>query len=195
MAKKKSSARQIRGIKKEHALWVAIIILTALLVSTIWYILKAPSVSKIVSSTNSRPLTQAEEQRSQDVVNEIEERRYRYPVIDVKENRVYIPEARMYVPLSEDSRDLRYEMWGETIWLSLSITVGRQTGNEDASCDKVVIFTPSPEKWARGYAAAGTVTSKDGSTRYILRHPACKNFYGDEFSQKLADVIKQVQYY
>lgn len=195
MAKKKSISKQIRGIKKEHVLWIVIIILTALLTSTILYIVKMPgSASKSMSSTTSRSITQPEEQHAQDAINEIEERRYRYPVIDVKENRVYIPEAHIYMPLNEDSRDLRYETWGETIWLSLSITVGRQTGDEDASCDKVVIFTPSPER-AQGYIAAGTITSKDGGARYIFRHPACKNLYGDEVTQKLADVIRQVQYY
>jgi hypothetical protein len=190
---KKLLSKQTPRIKKEHILWVVIILLATLLASTTWYIVKTSNASKTVSSSTSKPRTQAEEERAQDMVNEIEERRYRYPVIDVKESRVYIPEARLYVPLSEDSRDLRYEMWGETIWFSVSIAVGRQTGNADASCDKVVIFTPTPDR-AQGYTLAGTITAKDGSTRYIFKHPTCR-LYSDEFSQRLVDVIKQAHYY
>lgn len=193
MAKTNSVKKQKIRLKKEYILWAVIIILAALLMSTIWYITKTPSVSKGVSSNISTSHTQAEDRWGQDMVNEVEERRYRYPVIDVKENRVYVPEAHLYVPLSENSRDLRYEMWGETIWFSDSIAVGRQTGDSDVSCDKVVILTPSPER-AAGYIEAATIKAKDGSTRYIFKHPHCQ-LYSDEFSQRLADVIKQVQYY
>jgi hypothetical protein len=193
MMKKHIFKKQIRGIKKERILWAAIIILAALLASSIWYIIKTSNTSKSSLPAPQRSLTQAEQERGQALVNDIEQRRYRYPVIDVKENRVYIPEARMYLPLNESSRDIRYQVLGDTIWLSTAMAVGRQTGNEDASCDRVVIVTDSENK-AGGYIAEGTIKSNDGSTRFVFRHPACE-IYGDESSKRLADVIKEVQYY
>jgi hypothetical protein len=194
MTKKHIFKKQIRSIKKERILWVAIIILAALLASSIWYIIKTSS-SDTSSSTNlNRPtMTKAQEEHLQAFVNDIEQRRYRYPVIDVKENRVYIPEAHMYLPLNESSRDIRYQVLGDTIWLSTAMAVGRQTGNEDASCDRVVIVTDSENK-AGGYIAAGTIKSSDGSTRFVFRHPACE-IYGDESSKRLADVVMETQYY
>jgi hypothetical protein len=193
MMKKHIFKKQIRSIKKERILWAAIIILAALLASSIWYIIKTSNTSKSSLSAPQRSLTQAEQERGQTFVNDIEQRRYRYPVIDVKENRVYIPEARMYLPLNESSRDIRYQVLGDTIWLSTAMAVGRQTGNEDASCDRVVIVTDSENK-AGGYIAEGTIKSNDGSTRFVFRHPACE-IYGDVLSKRLADVTKEVQYY
>jgi hypothetical protein len=193
MMKKHIFKKQIRSIKKERILWAAIIILAALLASSIWYIIKTSNTSKSSLPAPQRSLTQAEQERGQTFVNDIEQRRYRYPVIDVKENRVYIPEARMYLPLNESSRDIRYQVLGDTIWLSTAMAVGRQTGNEDASCDRVVIVTDSENK-AGGYIAEGTIKSNDGSTRFVFRHPACE-IYGDVLSKRLADVTKEVQYY
>lgn len=194
MTKKLPLKKQIHRIKKESILWTVIIVLGALLISSSWYIIKT-SNNSMGSSTSSihPPIMQAEKDHMQAFVNDTEQRRYRYPVIDVKENRVYFPEARIYVPLSENSRDIRYQGGEKTLWLSTSMAVGRQTGDSDASCDRVVLLTQS-ENDSQGYIAAGTITANDGSTRYIFRHPACP-IYGDDLSKNLADVIKEAQYY
>lgn len=193
MAKKHILKKYIHGIKKEGVLYAVIIILAVLLASAMFYIVRTSSINESSLSNLVSYHAKAEEERMQASVNEIEERRYRYPVIDVKENRVYIPEVRMYVPLTENSRDLRYQIWGDTVWLSVSIAVGRQTGNADASCDRVVLLTAS-EKKGQGYIATGTIKASDGSARYVFRHPAC-DIYSDSFSKDLADVAKQIQYY
>jgi hypothetical protein len=73
------------------------------------------------------------------------------------------------------------------------MAVGRQTGNDDASCDKMVVIVPSEDR-GRGYIPEGTIKASDGSTRYIFRHPTCK-IYGDEFSKRLAEVAKQIKTY
>jgi hypothetical protein len=185
--------KHMRYIRKEGILYAAIIILVILLALTTLYAVRTSSVNKSVLSNLASYSAKTKEERIQASVNEIEERRYRYPVIDIKENRVYIPEVHMYVPLTENSRDLRYEVWSDTVWLSASIAVGRQTGNQDASCDKVVLLTES-EKKGQGYIAVGTIKASDGRVRYIFRHPAC-DIYSDSFSKDLADVAKQIQYY
>lgn len=193
MTKKHILKKRIRGVRKERVLYAVIIILAILLALTIFYIVRTSSINSSSISNLARYPTKAEQERIQAAVNEIEERRYRYPVIDVKENRVYIPELRIYVPLTESSRDLRYQVWGDTVWLSVSIAVGRQTGNKDASCDRVVLLTES-EKKGQGYIAAGTIKANDGSARYIFRHPEC-DIYSDSFSKDLADVANQIRYY
>lgn len=43
------------------------------------------------------------------LINTLEEKRYKEPVVDITENRVYIPEARVYLPLNNTTRDLRYD--------------------------------------------------------------------------------------
>jgi len=195
MTKKHIFKKQIRSIKKERILWAAIIILAALLASSIWYIIKTSSNDTSSSTNLNRPttVTKAQEEHMQAFVNDIEQRRYRYPVIDVKENRVYIPEAHMYLPLNESSRDIRYQVLTDRIWLSTAMAVGRQTGDADASCDRVVIVADSENK-AGGYIAAGTIKSNDGGIRFVFRHPACE-IYGDESSKRLADVVMGAQYY
>jgi len=195
MAKKKSNRKQIIGIKRESILWLIITVLVALLILTAWHAVNSSNAIKSLSSTFSEHLAQEKEERMQGFVNDVEERRYRYPVIDVKEERVYIPEFHLYVPLSENSREIRYQPISDnTIWLSYSIAVGRQTGNEDAPCDRVVILTSAKER-AQGYIEAGAIRTKDGTPFYIFKQPTKCKLYGDEFRDRLADVVKQAQYY
>jgi hypothetical protein len=184
-----------RTTKKERVLWIAIIILSALLFSSIWYILKSSNASMTASSNPAQrtAVSESDKARMQAFVNDIEQRRYRYPVIDVKEDRVYIPEVRMYLPLNESSRDIRYQARGETLWLSTAMAVGRQTGDADASCDRVVLLTQSAND-GQNYIAEGSIKTNDGSLRYIFRHPACQ-IYGEAISKSLADVVKEAHYY
>ncbi len=163
-------------------LWVIIILLVIAQSLTLLYIAKQ-HMTKAQTAQNSK----------YDFVNSMEERRYRLPVIDIKEDRAYIPEARIYVPLNGNSRDIRYQYLGETLWLSTAIAVGRQIDQDVASCDKVVLVTPV-KRADPNYTLASTINAKDGSPRYIFKHNACK-IYGETLSQSLADVAKEIQYY
>jgi len=179
MAKKtkKSSQNPIHIL-----LWGIVILLTITQSLTLGYIAKQHTAT-----------TEKTQDSKNDFVNSMEERRYRLPVIDIKEDRAYIPEARIYVPLNGNSRDIRYQYLGETLWLSTAIAVGRQIDQDVASCDKVVLVTPV-KRADPNYTLAGTINAKDGSPRYIFKHNACK-IYGEALSQSLADVAKEIQYY
>jgi hypothetical protein len=189
----KSLKTKISSIKKEDALWMIVIMLIIALVLMAWTTVRTLNEHAAELSKLSLANESSKEKEMQQFVNKVEERRYRYPVVDIKENRMYIPETRMYVPLNDDSRDLRYQTLGDTIWLSTSMAVGRQTGNDDASCDRVVLIVPSEDR-GKGYTPEGIIKASDGSTRYIFRHPACK-IYGDEFSKRLAEVAKLIKTY
>jgi len=134
-----------------------------------------------------------------------EEDRYKYPVIDVSENRVYIPEARIYLPLNDTSRNLRYDyakhgadFKSRTLYISDSSVVGRQTDERYASCDKVVMLTPRTDAQPVLSSVVGTIVpSKDG-LRDIYMHPSesCgdKEWYAN-MSQKLVEVVKEAKSY
>lgn len=163
--------------------WLAIGVLALLLSVSVLYNFKI----------SSQPQS-AESKDMQAFVNDMEQRRYRYPVIDVKEERVYLPESRMYLPLNEWTRDLRYQVIGKKVWLSSAIAVGRQTGDADASCDRVVILSDTDQPNDGGYIEAGTIRTPDGSTLYISRHDTCQ-IYSDILSKNLAEVAQKIQYY
>jgi hypothetical protein len=85
-----------------------------------WYVIK---LWNIESENDKRHLAE--------LINKSEQRRYESPIINVSENRVYIPEVRVYLPLNEVTRSLRYEYSTTPISTSLHLstvsTVGAQT--------------------------------------------------------------------
>ena len=97
MIRKKSTKKRLLISKRDLILWSVILILAVLQTLSILYIMQQREYAKSDSNFQMRTL-----------LKEAEEERYKYPVIDVAENRVYIPEVRIYLPLNEVSRDIRY---------------------------------------------------------------------------------------
>src|SRR5690606_12807709 len=128
-------------------------------------------------------------------INSTEEKRYSHPIIDVTENRVYIPEARIYLPLNETTRHLRYEYNDSfddaRLYLSMRGVVGHQRETESPFCDKMISFSKE-KKEASGFVSE-IKTTKDGF-RYIYRHPKCEIYYGT-VDDDLANAAKEIKNY
>jgi hypothetical protein len=174
--------------KSHIILWLALFILIVLQVTFVLYIAKLQG-----------SVSQLSKDRLSDLINKSEESRYKYPVIDVTENRVYIPEARIYIPLNETSRNIRYDYFNlkghEAVYFSMSSIVGRQTDQDDPSCDKVVSLTkPGQTQAGSLYSSAGTITPTQDGLSTIYVHADCK-MYSDGTKANLVDAIKLVKQY
>ena len=126
MTKKQNLKKQATGIKKERIImWVVISILIIAQAISAWYLVRLWNHG---SESSKRDFSA--------YINKSEEERYNHPIIDVAEGRVYIPEARIYLPLNEITRNLRYDYFkplqGNTsLRLSTSSIVGAQIEKDD----------------------------------------------------------------
>lgn len=169
-------------------LWAMVILFSGAQIVSLWYIINRHNDNSETSS-----------QRIYTLVNESEQKRYKYPVIDISENRVYIPEAKIYLPLTDTTRELRYDYFSlknhEAVYFSVNSTVGRQAQDESPTCDKIVSLTKSeaPHASATDSPVATIPATKDGLTD-IRVHADCKIYFGD-VKMELLEAVKQLRNY
>ncbi|HMI09147.1 MAG TPA: hypothetical protein VK497_01975 [Candidatus Saccharimonadales bacterium] len=119
------------------------------------------------------------------------------PIISVSENRVYIPEFRIFIPLTDISRKLQYSTspnFKANLYLSTTDVVGNQKSNDDPSCDKMVqISTSKDVHTAEKYISEITPT-KDG-LRYIYQNNRKCSIYPAGANDKLVELAQSIQQY
>lgn len=177
---------------KSYMVWVVILLLIVTQIYLIWHVTNLSNTVRQTKDDVRLMVSNAKESAPNDFVNLVEERRYRYPVIDVKENKLIIPEARLELPLTEASRDLRYQYMNDRLWLSTAMAVGRQTASDSPSCDRVVIITNGDVDTA--YDSVGKIKTSKNEERTIYKHKPCE-IYGEELASEIADVARQLRYY
>jgi hypothetical protein len=190
MTKKQNLKKQVGGVKKERiALWAIIFTLIVLQAISAWYLMNLRS-----------DVVQTSERNLYTLINNSEEGRYKYPVIDITEGRVYIPEARVYLPLNDTTRDLRYDYFAvqdyKSLRLSTSAIVGSQHERDHHSCDKVIILSLSKEPTNTAYYDAGEIQPTRDGLRYLSVHnkDTCSIYYGS-VQEDLAQAAKSITRY
>lgn len=190
MVKKQNIKKQTSYHKKERiVLWAVILALIILQGISGWYLIKLWNYESQSSERNFRTL-----------INTSEDERYKFPVIDVTENRVYIPEARIYLPLNDTIRNLRYDYFSTqnfvSLRLSTSSTVGSQIEKDHHACDKVVILSQSKEPTNTEYKDAGEVEMTKDGLRYLSVHnkDTCSIYY-DDVQENLLQAAKLIAQY
>ncbi|MNQ66403.1 hypothetical protein D3C85_808950 [compost metagenome] len=176
MIKKQNLKKQTIGIKNERIiLWVVISILVVLQTISAWYLV---GLLNRESESSKRDFSA--------YINKSEEERYKHPIVDVTERRVYIPEASVYLPLNEVTRDLRYDYFKPphgniSLRLSTSSIVGEQIEKDDHTCDKIIMISPSKDPAMTTYSPAGEIQPTKDSLRYISVHrkDTCSTYYGN----------------
>lgn len=179
--------------KREYALWVIIPVLCILQTLSIWWIVK------LQESISHNP-----DLSMRFLLKDAEENRYKQPIIDVAANRIYIPEARIYLPLNEVSRDMRYDFKHRStsresgvLYMSVSSVVGRQTGSQYESCDKMVTLAPAHTSQVVKSNKVGTIqsTKDDLSDIYAHSTESCWGGWYDDLRDSLVDVVKEAKNY
>lgn len=177
MTKRQTLKKQTNSIKKERIiLWVVISILVVLQAISAWYLVKLQNHE---AESSKRDFSA--------YINKSEEERYSHPIIDITEGRVYIPEARIYLPLNEVTRNLRYDYFKPvqsnttSLRLSTSSIVGAQIEKDDHACDKVIMLSPSKYPAMTTYSPVGEIQPTKDNLRYIYVHSkdTCSTYYGN----------------
>ncbi|MGV9001527.1 MAG: hypothetical protein ACOH18_01040 [Candidatus Saccharimonadaceae bacterium] len=183
--KKKIAVKKKQRSKNFYAIWIAVFMVVVV------QIVMGIELIKIEQSR-----TGVSKDQISSAINVMEEKRYRYPVIDISENRVYIPEAHIFLPLNETSRNLRYTLESKFLNLSTIFTVGRQFDSDSPSCDRVIVVSVSEEGLGGEYELAGEMQPNVSNLRYIFKHTdkSC-SIYTKDLVDDLANTAKEAQRY
>jgi hypothetical protein len=135
-----------------------------------------------------------------------------YGIVEPKENRVYFPELKFYLPLSQQARDLRYHYEAadnsdpknaqpEQAQFTSAAILDRLMGTfDDVGCMQHVVSVSIGSLLQTDEAA---VTKIDighvgaGRVMYIYRNsnPACESFWGSKLSTQISTTLKQAKPY
>ncbi len=128
------------------------------------------------------------------------------PVADPSKNVVYLPEARISLPLSAESRDLRYNYEARSsgspaqVLVSTTQILNKSISNfADVTCEQRVIGFSIDQKdgFTAGGKYAGSISLSDGRILYFWLNDTkfCQNFWGDGTQSDILGVLKQAQSY
>ena len=179
--------------RREYVLWVVVLVLVISQAWSVWSILRLQEGKGYNSDLSMRFS-----------LKDAEERRYKYPIIDVTENRVYLPEARIYLPLNEVSRDIRYDFKKGSVttpsilYFSTSSTVGRQSDVEYASCDKVVTLASASDSQRVSGSKIGVIQPTKDGLQDIYMHsdgPCWDEEWYTSLRSELVEVVKAAKSY
>ncbi len=172
--------------KRVNKLWFAFVALFLIQIVTIGYVIRLhANYSKDSSSSFNR------------FINESEARRYITPIISVSEDRVYIPESRIFMPLNDVSRKLQYSTSPDPtkdLYLSITGVVGNQNSGDDPSCDKMVRISASKNTFTGEKYIGEIAPTKDG-LRYIYQNNRKCSIYPAGASDRLVAIAKSIQQY
>jgi hypothetical protein len=131
-------------------------------------------------------------------INESESRRYSAPVIDVSENRVYIPESRIFFALTDTTRKIQYYISTRSdekdLYLSLIGVVGHQSSSDNSSCDRMIRLSTSREGFGNEKFIGEISPTKQG-LRYIFQNTSHCSIYSRDLSNELALAAESTQSY
>jgi hypothetical protein len=177
--------KQKQGTTKKRILWVIIFILVAIQAITTWYLIQLWSSNAAVTRM-----------AGDTYFSRAMESRYSDPIIDISENRVYIPEARIYLPLNETTRKLQYRYLSafehQTLYLSISRMVGRVTEGVDPSCNNLVLVSDSNKN--KSSNLAGTLAPTADGLQYIYIDKSCEPYTAD-LRKDIAEAAKTITPY
>ena len=127
-------------------------------------------------------------------------------VVDAQAARVYLPELKVYLPLNQDTRDLRYFYNSSStpaeaqFSTATSLTRPIQTWG-DVPCQQrlAALSVNGQDKDLQGIygQSAGTLKLADGRTLYfyISDSKGCATYWQPHTPQSIIDLLKQAQSY
>lgn len=134
-----------------------------------------------------------------DVLFKNEDDRYKHPVVGAAEEKVYIPEARLAVPLDESTRTLRYDYRSDqsktTLYLSLTGIVGNQLKKDGHTCDKVAVISQTKDVVLNHVFYKEIPATKDGLRYIYLHNPEGCSIYTSDTHETIKNIVDQLSEY
>lgn len=127
-------------------------------------------------------------------------------VVDPINQRVYFPELKIYLPLTQTARNLRYNYYSGDASSSLppqaqfntNTNIGRLVNQfSDAPCQQRLVTVSVNSKTDIGERLSGFTKLKDGRTLYFYENSnsSCNNFWVDNTPASIVNNLKQAQSY
>lgn len=164
------------------------------LIFVILFLTNIATVCYVISLNNDYHLL-AQRLLSQ-TINDAEKRRYTQPVISVSENRVYIPEFRIFTTLSKTSRKLVYSTSSNptVLYLSVNGVVGNQNSSDDPQCDRMIAIRSSKTNFTNEKYIGEIAPVSDG-LRYIYQSSRSCSIYSAGDLEGLAQAARSITQY
>lgn len=180
----------LRNIKKHYASIGLAIVVIWLIVLTALFCIKEKRLNDIFDVEASNQIT-----------NNFALSNYKLPIIDIPENRVYIPESQSYLPLNDITRDLRYYIYSDSdIRFSTQKLIGAYSDTNESrkiACLEMVKLS-SENNVVGTYNPVGELIEAvgDSNLKYILTQSDCA-FHGasQHSASQIADEILKIQKY
>lgn len=184
---KQSKRNKKKIFIKKYLLWAVVLVIVAIQVFTLFQL---NIYKNNFSDIDKRYLSE--------LISTSETEQYKYPPVDVAENRVYIPEVRSFMPLSDTSRNIRYDFFGmkdlEMLYLSYERIVGHQSDyHTSANCDKIVAITKNRDDLG-DFTYVGSIPPLEFGLQHVYKRNPC-NFYTEELTNKLVDTALSLRSY
>jgi hypothetical protein len=130
-------------------------------------------------------------------------------VVDAKENRVYFPELRVYLPLSQPARDLRYNHtagdnsdsknpWPEQSQFTSFSTLNTPLQDwNDIPCIQQEVTVSINAVSQTDQTASGSLKLNDGRTLYFYENTdkSCQVFWNGNQPNQIVQLLKQAKSY
>jgi hypothetical protein len=132
-------------------------------------------------------------------------------VVEPKENRVYFPELRFYLPLSQQARDLRYNFQAgdnskpynptpdQAQFNSIIVLNKLMKSFDDVGCIQRVVSVSIDNTLQTDEMLVDKINIGDvgaGRTMYIYRNNSnCQSFWNGDLSTQMSNLLKQAKSY
>jgi len=138
-------------------------------------------------------------------VNQVETQRYKKAVVAVSEQRIYIPDAHIYIPLAANDPDILYDSrqlngaGSKTLYLAIAQVIGYQRSLDDSveshSCDKMIMVSDTEQSGGMYTFVKEIPTTKDG-LKYVYLHTKDRcGIYSQSAWGSAKEVAENIQNY
>lgn len=134
------------------------------------------------------------------LVNQSEARRYKNSVIDIHEQKIYIPDAHIYIPLNDVDPQIMYHPAEstsktlDTVYLSTEKIVGNQYSlTQYESCDKLITISSTKRSYG---TFIKEITPRTNELRYVYLYDKSDcSIYTEEYFKYIKNIAKSIQSY
>lgn len=133
-------------------------------------------------------------------VNTSETRRYKNAVVDVSEQKIYIPDARIYVPLKDTDPQIMYDYResqpknSEFLYVSTAKIVGNQYSlTQYESCDKLITITSAKQQYG---TFVKEIKPAAGNLRYVYVYSESScDIYPKGYWESIKNIAESIRSY
>lgn len=157
-----------KRFKASRLSYLCIALVSLLIVAQLTSIIYILKLRQSVSSLEERYFLSS--------LNQVETQRYKTAPVDVSEQRIYIPDARLYIPLTDKNPEIVYDFRpnGPNLYVSIAQVVGNQRSLDDSkdhhTCDKMIVISSTEQNANAYYTFIKELPPTKDGLKYVYLH-------------------------